>query len=62
MCKKILTILHVFLHLHEFSAEYVVGLELFSKVISRRHLDGNCEHKLGAEKKMFTFFSSSEGS
>ena len=49
------------LHTHAFSAEHFVGAELFSKVISRRHLDSNCEHKLGAEK-MLTFFSSSEGS
>ena len=51
------------LHMHAFSQEHFVGPELFSKVISRGHLDSNCEHKLGAEKNlMFTFFSSREDS
>ena len=31
------------LHMHALSAERFVGPELFSKVISRRHLDSNCE-------------------
>ena len=37
--------------MHALSAEHFVGPELFSKAISRRHLDSNCEPKLGAEKK-----------
>ena len=43
------------LHMHAFSAEHFVGLELFSKVISKRHLDSNCEHKRGAEKNNVHF-------
>ena len=38
--------------MHAFSAEHFVGPELFTKVISRRHLDSNCEHRIGAEKKL----------
>ena len=35
--------------MHAFSAEHFVGLELFSKVINRRHLGSNCKHKLGTK-------------
>ena len=43
--------MHAFsLHMHAFSQEHFVGPEMLSKVISRRHMYSNCEHKLGAEK------------
>ena len=45
------------LHMHAFSQEHFVGLQLFCT--------DDCGHKLSAEKKniiMFTFFSRSEGS